>query len=133
VFKELRVLIKPETRRYPFDKVKIYGSFGKDSNSTSQNNDFESFPLWEDAEGVYLFRSRTQGTDNELHPVRYDRDGLHYEVLGFKQNPQRLAHQQQDLRIPLDILALYVPFVVQGQGGKVLLRELCLPCLNFQR
>ena len=66
-FKELRVLIKPETRRYPFDKVKMCGSFGKDSNPTSQNNDFESFPLWEDAEGVYLFRSRTQGTDNELH------------------------------------------------------------------
>ncbi len=35
----------------------MYGSFGKDSNPTSQNHDFESFPLWEDAEGVYLFRS----------------------------------------------------------------------------
>lgn len=35
----------------------MYGTFGKDSNPSSQNYDFESFPLWEDAEGVYLFRS----------------------------------------------------------------------------
>lgn len=59
-FKELRILIKPETRRYPFDKVKMYGTFGKDSNPSSQNFDFQSFPLWEDAEGVYLFRSEVK-------------------------------------------------------------------------
>jgi hypothetical protein len=56
-FKELRIVIKPETRRFAFDRVKLYGTFGKDSLPSAQNYDFKSFPLWEDAEGIYLFRN----------------------------------------------------------------------------
>lgn len=35
----------------------MYGTFGKDSNPSEEHYDFRSFPLWEDSEGVYLFRS----------------------------------------------------------------------------
>lgn len=34
-FKELRIVIRPTTRRYPFDKVTMYGKYGSDSNPTS--------------------------------------------------------------------------------------------------
>lgn len=55
-FEELRIIIKPETRRYAFDKIKMYGSFGTESDPSSQNYDFKSVHLWEDAEGIYLSR-----------------------------------------------------------------------------
>ena len=48
-FKELKIIIKPETRRYPFDKVKMYGKFGNESYPSSTDYDFKSFPLWEDS------------------------------------------------------------------------------------
>jgi hypothetical protein len=38
-----------------FDRVKIYGAFGKDANPTVQVHDFVSMHLWEDAEGVFLY------------------------------------------------------------------------------
>ena len=56
-FKELRIIIKPTTRRYPFDNIKMYGTYGKLSNPSSTEYDFKSFPLWEDSEGVYLFKN----------------------------------------------------------------------------
>jgi hypothetical protein len=40
-----------------FDKVKIYGSFGKNSNPTQDTHDFESMHLWSDAEGIFLYGS----------------------------------------------------------------------------
>ena len=48
-FQELRIIIKPETRRYPFDKVKMFGTYGKNSQPSSTKYDFKSFPLWEDS------------------------------------------------------------------------------------
>jgi hypothetical protein len=45
-FEELRIIIKPETRRYAFDKIKMYGSFGTESDPSSQNYDFKSVHLW---------------------------------------------------------------------------------------
>lgn len=45
-FKELRIIIRPQTRRHPFDKVKMYGKFGSSSSPTATDYDFKSFPLW---------------------------------------------------------------------------------------
>jgi hypothetical protein len=45
-FEQLRIVIKPETRRFAFDKVKIFGSFGKDSQPSSDQHDFASVHLW---------------------------------------------------------------------------------------
>jgi hypothetical protein len=55
-FKELRLVVKPETRRYAFDKVKMYLTFGKDSHPSAEKHDVKSSYLWEDAEGIYLSR-----------------------------------------------------------------------------
>lgn len=55
-FKELRIVIKPETRRFAFDKIKMYGTYGKDSLPSADKHDFKSVYLWEDAEGIYLYR-----------------------------------------------------------------------------
>lgn len=45
-FHELRIIIKPETRRYAFDKIKMYGTYGKDSLPSAEKHDFKSHYLW---------------------------------------------------------------------------------------
>lgn len=38
--------MKPETRRNPFDKIKIYGVFGNQIEPTAEKYDFKSIHLW---------------------------------------------------------------------------------------
>jgi hypothetical protein len=65
-FKELRIVIKPETRRFAFDKIKMYGTYGKDSLPSADKHDFKSVYLWEDAEGIYLTRSEIKDLSMNL-------------------------------------------------------------------
>ncbi len=44
----------------------MYGTFGENSNPSAQYYDFKSFPLWEDAEGVYLYRSELKELNMNL-------------------------------------------------------------------
>jgi hypothetical protein len=44
----------------------MYGTFGTDSQPSSSNYNFKSFPLWEDAEGVYLFRDEIKDLNMNL-------------------------------------------------------------------
>lgn len=44
----------------------MYGTYGKDSNPSSSNFDFESFPLWEDAQGIYLFKEELKQMNMNL-------------------------------------------------------------------
>ena len=34
-FQQVRIVVKPETRRLAFDKVRIYGKYGRDSEPTA--------------------------------------------------------------------------------------------------
>jgi hypothetical protein len=34
----------------------MYGTFGAKSNPSATHYDFKSFPMWEDSEGIYLYR-----------------------------------------------------------------------------
>jgi hypothetical protein len=56
-FEILKIIIKPETRRYIFDQVKMFGAYGEKSLPSSSKYDFKSLSLWEDAEGVYLTKA----------------------------------------------------------------------------
>lgn len=42
----MRIHLAPRVTRRPFDNVKIYGKYGKDSTPTPQNYDFKSVNLW---------------------------------------------------------------------------------------
>jgi hypothetical protein len=50
----VRIHLAPRVTRKPFDNIKIYGKFGKNSNPTPQEFDFKSINLWEDGEGIFL-------------------------------------------------------------------------------
>jgi len=45
-YEELRIIVRPQTRRFPFDVVKMYGSFGMESQPSAQKYDFKSVALW---------------------------------------------------------------------------------------
>ena len=65
-YQQVRIVIKPATRRYAFDYIKMYGKFGKDSEPSSEDYDFKSFHLWEDAQGVYLRRDDVRKSNMNL-------------------------------------------------------------------
>jgi len=47
-FQEFRVHIAPRVTNRPFDNVKMYGKWGKNSDPTPEDYDFTSTNLWED-------------------------------------------------------------------------------------
>ena len=52
-----------------FDKVKIYGSFGTNTNPTKDSHDFESMHLWSDAEGIFLYGSEIKNKNINIFIV----------------------------------------------------------------
>ena len=47
----------------------MYGTFGKDNNPSTTNYHFKSYPLWEDSEGIYLYRKEV--TNDNINLILY--------------------------------------------------------------
>ena len=57
-FKELRIVLIPQTLEKSTDRVKILGKFGTERFPTSRENDFESIHLWNGGQGVFLNKAQ---------------------------------------------------------------------------